>query len=67
MIVIQLLSNIWSFKSSFNDKMKQYVEDQQEEVCKALIGIDRYTLRKEYCYLAVNSNVWFISFFRSVL
>jgi len=46
---------------TFNDQMKQFVRDQQEEVCKALIGLGQYTLRKQYQYLAVKSNVWFTS------
>jgi len=30
----------------FNDKMKSFVTEQQEEVCKAIVGTGQYSLKK---------------------
>ena len=47
---------------TFNEKMKKYVTDQQEEVCKAIIGTGQYVLKKQYIHLAVSSHQWFTTF-----
>ena len=43
----------------FNDKMRKFVFNQQEEVCKAIISLGQYSLRKEYQHLSVAPNCWF--------
>jgi hypothetical protein len=43
----------------FNDKVKMIVQQQQQEVEKALIGCGEYQLRSNYSYLAVPELQWF--------
>ena len=43
----------------FNNKMKSFVMEQHEEVCKAVIGTGQYSLRKEYESLSVAPSDWF--------
>lgn len=43
----------------FNDKMKRFVMQQQEEVCKAIIGLGEYMLKNEYQSLAIPPSHWF--------
>ena len=47
---------------TFNEKMKKFVADQQEEVCKAILGTGQYVLKEKYTYLAVSPHHWFTSF-----
>ena len=52
-----------NFKKSdwpvFNENMKKFVETQQNEVQKTIVGIGQYILRDDYQYLKVASNTWF--------
>ena len=41
--------------------MKSFVTEQQEEVCKAIVGTGQYSLKKEYESLAVTPSAWFTS------
>jgi len=43
----------------FNDKIKAFISEQQEEVCKAIVGTGQYRLKKEYESLAVAQSAWF--------
>ena len=43
----------------FNDKMKQFEMEQQQEVCKAMVGFGQYKLRNEYRHLAIAPSRWF--------
>ena len=42
--------------------MKKFVADQQEEVCKAIIGTGQYVLKEKYKHFAVSPCLWFTSF-----
>lgn len=60
------LKQFLSFKKSewpvFNDKMQKFVSEQQEEVCKAMIGLSQYIIRDEYKQLRVVPSRWFTAF-----
>ena len=46
----------------FNDKMKKFVTEQQEEVCKAIVGLGEYRnirISDEYQSLAIPPSHWF--------
>ena len=42
--------------------MKKFVMDQQEEVCKAILGTGQYILKEKYMHLSVSLHRWFTSF-----
>ena len=44
---------------TFNDMMKRFVMEQQEEVCKAVIGTGQYSLKKKYQSLSIAPSNWF--------
>ena len=43
----------------FNDKMKIFAVEQQEEVCKAIVGSGQYILKREYLNLSIAASDWF--------
>ena len=43
----------------FNDKMKTFVLEQQEEVCKTIVGSGQYRLKDEYQSLSFSASDWF--------
>ena len=47
---------------TFNEKMKKFDMDQQEEVCKAILGTGQYVLKERYMHLAVPPHQWLTSF-----
>ena len=46
----------------FNMKMKKFVDEQQEETCKALLGCGQYKLCEEYRHFGVAPSRWFTAF-----
>lgn len=47
---------------TFNENMKRFVMDQQEEVSKTIVGNGQYILKEEYRHLAVTPSRWFTAF-----
>ena len=43
----------------FNEKVKKIIEQQQNDITKAIIGLGRYQLRPQYSYLSVSEDKWF--------
>ena len=43
----------------FNQKMKKMVQQQQQEVEKAIIGCGKYCIRTEYNFLSITEDKWF--------
>lgn len=44
---------------TFNESMKRFVMDQQEEVSKSIVGTGQYILKDDYRHLAVTPSRWF--------
>ena len=44
---------------TFNEKIKRFVLNQQEEVSKTIVGTGQYILKEEYQHLAVTPSRWF--------
>ena len=44
---------------TFNENMKRFVLDQQEEVSKTIVGTGQYNLKEEYCHFAITPSRWF--------
>ena len=44
---------------TFNENMKRFVMDQQEEVSKSIVGMGQYILKEDYHHLAVTPSRWF--------
>ena len=57
------LKQFVNFKKSdwpvFNDNIKKFVETQQKEVQKAIVGIGQYVLKDEFQHFKVSSSTWF--------
>ena len=43
----------------FNEKVKRIVEQQQQEMEKAIIGYGEYRLHPQYSFLAIREEKWF--------
>ena len=48
---LQFKKSDWS---GFNEKMKKFVMNQQEEICKAILGTGQYVLKEKYMHLAIS-------------
>ena len=46
-------------RPTFNEHMKRFVMDQQEEVSKSTVGMGQYILKEDYRHLAVTPSRWF--------
>ena len=44
---------------TFNENMKRFIMEQQEEVSKSIVGMGQYILKEEYHHLAVTPSRWF--------
>ena len=53
-----------NFKKSdwprFNEKIKEFIIEQEKEVDKSIIGLGQYSMRQEYEHFKVNSSKWFM-------
>ena len=45
----------------FNEKIKEFIINQQAEVEKSLVGIGQYSIRQEYQQFKISSSRWFTS------
>ena len=56
------LKQFLRFKKSdwpvFNNKIKKFIHDQEEEVCKAMIGLGQYRIWREYQHFEVSPSHW---------
>lgn len=57
------LKQFLGFKKSdwpvFNNKIKKFIQEQDEEVCKAMIGLGQYRICREYQHFEVSPSQWF--------
>ena len=57
------LKHFLGFKKSdwpiFNDKMRKFILNQQEEVSKSIVGLGQYRPREEYQHLSIAPSRWF--------
>lgn len=58
-----MLKQFLGFKKSdwpvFNHKIKKFIQDQEEEVCKSIIGLGQYRICREYQHFEVFPSQWF--------
>lgn len=61
--VNSVIKQFLKFKKSdwptFNENIKRFAMDQQEEVSKTIIGTGQYVLKEKYCHFAITPSMWF--------